>query len=150
MKIYFAAPYRYAREVRALHTMATVAGHEPTSRWAEAAGEQEHLSDDIAAQALRMNDHDVLTSDLVIALGVEGTGRAMFGEVRIACAMGIPVVYLGPDYLDAHRPQVIVRGELTPKALAWVMRHALRCPAFLSTVETFGQLRRIEEEMMAA
>ena len=149
LRVYIAAPYRRARAVRALHTSLVVLGHTPSSRWAEGATEVEHLSDDIAAQAIAMNDHDVLTSDLLIVLGEEGLGREMWGEMRIACAMGIPVVYLGPDFLGAHRAQVIARGELTPENLAWVFRHALRCPEFLGTVGALKQVREMEERLAA-
>lgn len=149
MKVYVAAPYRRASAVRALHTVLAILGHRATSRWAEAATEIEHLSDDVAEQAIAMNDHDVLTSDLLIVLGEEGLGREMWGEMRIACAMGIPVVYLGPDFLGAHRPQVIARGELSPESMLWLFRHLLRDPRFLSEVRLFAQLRGVEEELAA-
>lgn len=105
VKVYVAAPYARAATARETHAiLEQLGGMVPSSSWCVAAKDKEDLRD--AAFHAAQNDRDLASSHAVLALEFPGEGRAMFGEIRLACALGIPVFYVGPDYLDAHRPGV--------------------------------------------
>lgn len=107
-KVYVAAPYSEARRVQPIHKMIRDAGGVITSLWAEQAkGPNDDFSSRaVIERAISENDLGVEAADLVLALGFEGKGRAMFGEIRLAIDRGIPVFYHGPLYLDVQRKGV--------------------------------------------
>lgn len=110
VKVYVASPYGRAATARETHAILESLDMTPSSSWCVAAKASEDLRD--AAFHAAQNDRDLASSHAVLALGFPGEGRAMFGEIRLACALGIPVFYVGPDYLDAHRPGVQRFGDL--------------------------------------
>jgi hypothetical protein len=119
VKVYVAAPYSEAARVREIHKQIKEAGGVVTSIWAEqAAGANEDFSPAVMARAISENDLGVEAADVVLALGFEGKGRAMFGEIRYAISLGIPVHYAGPAYLDVQRPGVTVHELFTGPLMA--------------------------------
>jgi hypothetical protein len=122
-RVYVAAPYARGPFVAdVVHPALRARGLAPASSWAlRADGTPERLErlplDTVRAIAER-NDADLAGSDLVLVLGDEGTGREMYAEARIAIALGLPVVWLGPPYpLSAYR-EGVVRVLALDEALA--------------------------------
>lgn len=112
-RVYVAAPYAEGPFVAAVvHPALRERDLSPTSGWAaQADGAPERLErlplDAVRAIAER-NDADLASSDLVVVLGHRGTGREMYAEARIAIALGLPVVWVGPPYpLSAYREGVV-------------------------------------------
>jgi hypothetical protein len=111
MRVYIAAPYAYAGQVRALHTMLRHQGMTPTSSWADAAGDHETLDemDEKEAWAIAArNDQDLLSSDVVLVLLAPQAGETI-AELRHALVVGIPVLVVlmgGREVLSVRRPGV--------------------------------------------
>ena len=110
MKVYLAAPFGRWVEAKAARAKVRAAGHACASEWidvAEACGGRERLSEQnrgMLCDALYRNDHDLATSDAVVALLFDGEGGAMFGETRLAISFGMPVAWVGSrEVADAYR-----------------------------------------------
>lgn len=108
-RVYVAAPYEDAEQVRGIHKLLREAGLEMTSRWAEQATGAEDFSTfkpwELACLA-RANDADLLSSHAVLVMARKGAGGEMFAEARIAIHVGIPVFWFGRKTLSAWRPGV--------------------------------------------
>jgi hypothetical protein len=107
---YVAAPYGDAPIVRKLHAHLRSLGIRPTSTWAEGATGPENLEEmpiDLVRAIAARNDHALSVSDVVVVLPREGAGREMYGEARLAVALGIPMIWVGdPRCLTAYREGV--------------------------------------------
>ena len=121
LRVYLAAPFADAPQVRELDTQLDAAGIVVTSTWAHAASGPEALGalpvDEVRRVALA-NDRDLLGAHLVVALAREGAGAEMFAEVRLALAHRIPVVWVGARRpLSAYREGVLRVGSLDDATL---------------------------------
>ncbi len=120
MKVYVAAPYADAEQVRILHERMRAFGLKPTSAWAEQADGAEDFSlftpADLRRFALK-NDADLSSSDCVLVLSRVGAGGEMFAEARLALVEGLPVYWVGRRTLSAWREGVTL-CEDTDDALA--------------------------------
>jgi hypothetical protein len=110
LRVYVAAPYPDAPQVRAIHEDLRAGGLAPTSVWAEEADGPEDLLamplEEIRRRAER-NDRALAASDVVVVLPRVGAGREMYGEARLAVALGVPVVWVGsPVCLTTFREGV--------------------------------------------
>jgi hypothetical protein len=124
-RVYVAAPFGRGPFVAgAVHPALAARGFACTSSWvASASGAPERL-DELPLERVRAiaerNDADLAGSDVVIVLGEAGTGREMYAEARIAIALGLPVVWVGPPFpLSAYR-EGVVRVRDVEAALATV------------------------------
>jgi len=111
LRVYLAAPFVDARDVRDLDARLEALGIGVTSTWAHAASGPELLGampvDDVRRIALA-NDRDLLAAQLLVALAREGAGAEMFAEVRLALAHRIPVLWVGTRRpLSAYREGVL-------------------------------------------
>lgn len=124
-RVYVAAPFGRGPVVaREVHPALAARGFACTSSWvASADGEPERL-DELPIERVRAiaerNDADLAGSDVVVVLGEVGAGREMYSEARIAIALGLPVVWVGPPFpLSAYR-EGVVRVRNVDEALAAV------------------------------
>jgi hypothetical protein len=111
LRVYLAAPFADAHEVRDLDAKLVELVIDVTSTWAHAAKGPERL-DAIAPLEVRRvalaNDRDLLNAHLVVALARDGAGAEMFAEVRLALAHRIPVLWVGTRRpLSAYREGVL-------------------------------------------
>ena len=128
-RVYVAAPFgRGPFVARVVHPALAARGLEATSSWvATADGAPERL-DALPLERVRAiaerNDADLASSQVVLVLGDVGTGREMYAEARIAIALGLPVVWVGPPYpLSAYR-EGVDRVRSVEEGLDAVERHA--------------------------
>ncbi len=111
-RVYVAAPFaRGPFVVAAVHPALAVRGLTCTASWAAAADGAPERLDALPIERVRgiaaRNDADLAGSDVLLVLGDQGTGREMYAEARIAIALGLPVVWLGPPFpLSAYREGV--------------------------------------------
>jgi hypothetical protein len=111
LRVYLAAPFLDAPQVRDLDTTLSGLGIEVTSTWAHGASGAEQLDamppDEVRRIALA-NDRDLSSAHLVVALARDGAGAEMFAEVRLALAHRIPVLWVGTRRpLSAYREGVL-------------------------------------------
>ncbi len=130
-RVYVAAPFgRGPFVAREVHPALAARGFACTSSWcATADGAPERL-DELPIERVRAiaerNDGDLASSDAVIVLGELGTGREMYAEARIAIALGLPVVWVGPPFpLSAYREGVVRVRSLEEALAALESREAL-------------------------
>lgn len=97
-KIYVAAPWERGGEVRAMHSLLTSRGFEPTSNWVYCTdGKPEgRITPEIARPALARNYGDIKDSDAMLVLAYPGLGGEMFVEFGFARSQAIPVFWVGP------------------------------------------------------
>jgi hypothetical protein len=111
MKAYFAAPYIDATKVRRLHVRAHMLGITPVSSWAESAKGAEALDEIPLAEARRiveMNDRDLASAHVVVALPRDTAGGETHCVVARALEWRIPVIWVGsPCTLSAYREGVL-------------------------------------------
>jgi hypothetical protein len=120
LRVYLAAPFADAPQVRELDETLEAMGIEVTSTWAHGASGAEQLDvmDVEAVRSLALtNDRNLATAHLLVALARDGAGAEMFAEVRLALAHRIPVLWVGTRRpLSAYREGVLrvaTRGEAT-------------------------------------
>ncbi|MGZ5968079.1 MAG: hypothetical protein ACXWP4_10465, partial [Polyangiales bacterium] len=86
-------------------------GIRPTSSWAEQATGPENLEEmpiELVRAIASRNDHALSVSDVIVVLPREGAGREMYGEARLAVALGIPMIWVGePRCLTSYREGVL-------------------------------------------
>lgn len=122
-RIYVAAPFGRGPFVAGeVHPALAARGFSCTSSWVGSANGAPERLDELPIERVRAiaerNDADLASSDLVIVLGDVGTGREMYAEARIAIALGLPVVWVGPPFpLSAYR-EGVVRVRSMEEALA--------------------------------
>lgn len=108
--VYVAAPYASAPFVCTIHEGLRARGVTPTSRWAEAAHGPEDFSR-MTPAALRVaaerNDADIRSSDVLLLVDMDGSGRETYAEARVAIAWGKTVLWVGPPRLSAFRRGVV-------------------------------------------
>lgn len=124
-RVYVAAPFGRGPFVAGeVHPPLAARGLACTSSWVASANGAPERLDELPLERVRAiaerNDADLASSDLVIVLGDVGTGREMYAEARIAIALGLPVVWVGPPFpLSAYR-EGVVRVRSVEEALAAV------------------------------
>ena len=124
-RVYVAAPFGRGPFVLAsVHPALEARGLACTSSWAQGADGTPERLDALPIERVRAiaarNDADLAASDVVLVLGDVGTGREMYAEARMAIALGLPVVWLGPPFpLSAYR-EGVVRATSLDEALEGV------------------------------
>jgi hypothetical protein len=111
LRVYLAAPFADATNVRELDAKVDAIGVTVTSTWAHGASGAEDLESLSVAevrQIAAVNDRDLLEADLLVALARDGAGGEMFAEVRLALAHRIPILWIGTRRpLSAYRDGVL-------------------------------------------
>lgn len=98
MKAYVASPFARWTRAKRIRVLLRELGYSVDSAWiddAERAQGRESENVGLMRDAMARNDHDVATSDVVIALTFPGEGGEMFAEARLALHLGIPVLWVG-------------------------------------------------------
>jgi hypothetical protein len=114
LSIYVAAPYARAEDVRRLHEEYRGLGYECTSLWAESAHGPESLTQEIAEEAMAVNDAGVEKADVLVMLVYPVGGAESFCEMTRALFLQKPVLYCpkGPAHerrfmLSSYRSGVV-------------------------------------------
>jgi hypothetical protein len=127
LRVYLAAPFADAPQVRELDTKLVELGIDVTSTWADAANGPEELDKMPVAEVRRValaNDRDLLRAHLVVTLARDGAGAEMFAEVRLALAHRIPVLWVGTRRpLSAYR-QGVLRVRSLPEGMIYLLGFA--------------------------
>lgn len=108
-RVYVIAAYTAAPEVRILHTRLRMAGHEPTSSWAEEATGPEDLASLTPGQCGAIwdrNDQDMIDANVVVVLA-DTPCREGFFEAQRAFDLRKRIVWVG-------RPTLTVRAYIGP------------------------------------
>ncbi|MBP9863666.1 MAG: hypothetical protein KBD62_37315 [Kofleriaceae bacterium] len=108
-RVYVIAAYTAAPEVRTLHTRLRMAGHEPTSSWAEEAAGPEDLASLTPGQCGAIwdrNDQDMIDANVVVVLA-DTPAREGFLEAQRAFDLRKRIVWVG-------RPTLTVRAYIGP------------------------------------
>ena len=112
MRIYLAAPFGRADEMRTHRAWLRALGHECTSRWLDEETAQTNVAEDMREATLTKYAQDdmadVLASDLVVVfLTTEKLRGGCLVEWGIALGAHIPVVIVGStEVVFAHLPRV--------------------------------------------
>jgi hypothetical protein len=125
VRVYVAAPYTDAEEVRAIHAHLRMIGCSPTSQWAsQALGPEDFslMTPDQIADIAHANDRDVLSSQMVLVVARAGAGGEMFAEARFASYHRIPIVWVGRLTLSAWR-----KGVTRCVDVVAALRHIAEC-----------------------
>lgn len=125
MKVYIAAPFGRWSRAKRLRTMLRAAGYTCASEWiddAERLGGRESTGNvGVMRDALARNDHDVLTSDVLIALTFPAEGGEMFCEATLARLSGIPVLWAGERQIGSSVREGCHAFDDVADALRWLM-----------------------------
>lgn len=110
--IYVAAPFEDRFTVRdEIHPKLRSLGFEPTSRWVNAA--QNALTPETAELAIAQNDSDIARASVMLVVPQVGRGAETFCELRLACSLDLPVVYVrNRDVLSMYRSNVVMVTDL--------------------------------------
>jgi hypothetical protein len=111
MKLYFCASHLDAVNIQYLQRGAECFGMTPVSSWPYAVTGPERFDQtpvsEVRAIAAR-NDRDLKSAHAAVVLPRDGVGAEMFGEARLALALGIPLVWVGSRRsLSAYREGVL-------------------------------------------
>lgn len=97
-RVYVIAAYTAAPAVRLLHTRLRMAGHEPTSSWAEEATGPEDLTALSTAECRAIwsrNDKDMRDADVVIVLADTNTREGWMEAQRAVALGGVQIICIG-------------------------------------------------------
>ena len=109
LKVYVIGAYESSPAVRLLHTRLRMAGHEPTSSWAEEATGPEDLTALSTAECRAIwdrNDQDMIDANVVVVLA-DTPCREGFFEAQRAFDLRKRIVWVG-------RPTLTVRAYIGP------------------------------------
>lgn len=109
LKVYVIGAYESSPAVRLLHTRLRMAGHEPTSSWAEEATGPEDLASLTPGECGAIwdrNDQDMIDANVVVVLA-DTPAREGFFEAQRAFDLRKRIVWVG-------RPVLSVRAYIGP------------------------------------